>query len=523
MTSIFTVTLPDIGEGVVEGEVIQWLKEEGDSLYQDEPVVMVMTDKATVELPAPHPGTLAKQYHKVGELARLDYPLYDILLKNETCSIPETVIQNSPIKLEEEIEEVSSYVVLLPDIGEGVVEGEVIEWLKNKGDPLKQDEPVVVVMTDKATVELPAPYPGHLLDQHIPVGEKAILDKPLYTIQLANKIEKKKSVVIEKPTSCPKKEAPTPVVKNTQKNKAKDDKNLAIPKIRFLAKELDIDIESVQGTGVDGRVTKEDLKTFLKQESPITTKNTNKSVSALPPLKQATQLSSLPGDTKEPIFGIRRLILEKMVESKYVVPHFTFGDKFDGTRLVKLRESFKKEGLKHNLKVTYMPFFIKALSICLEKFPILNASVDHINQEIVYHSIHNIGIAMKTELGTVIPVLKDVQGKSLEWIIRQFHDLMVKARANQLTSADMKDATFTISNFGAIGGSWGTPVINYPEVGILGIGKMEDTPIVKRNQITIAPITELSWTCDHRIIDGDIIASLSKHFVHLLQHPSELL
>lgn len=363
------------------------------------------------------------------------------------------------------------YTVTLPDIGEGVVEGEVIEWLKKEGDSLKQDEPVVIVMTDKATVELPAPYPGTLSKQHKNPGEIAIIDKPLYDIE----VEKKPA----------KKEAST----------------LAAPATRQLAKELGVDIDRVKGTGPDGRVTDSDVVKF-----------------------HARGESKSTGDDEEvPIIGIPHMMAEKMAESKHIIPHFSFFDQLDATRVIQLRENIGKRAEIEGFRLTYMPFFIKALSQTLTDFPQANASVASDAKSLILHKHHHIGIASKTEEGLVVFVLRDVQGKTLEQIIKEYDLLAKKMKEKKLTRDDMVGSTITISNFGPLGGVWATPIINYPEVAILGTAKIRKIPVVKNDEIVIRPILNLSWSFDHRVIDGDLAAKVSHRFIHLLENPAQLL
>jgi pyruvate dehydrogenase E2 component (dihydrolipoamide acetyltransferase) len=353
------------------------------------------------------------------------------------------------------------YTVNLPDIGEGVVEGEVIQWLKNIGDPITQDEPVVIVMTDKATVELPAPKPGKLSKQYFTTGEKATLHKPLYDIELSTEVKKV----------------------------------LATPAMRRLAKEQGLDLAHVAGSGKEGRITSQDLP------KPITT------------------------GLEEPLIGIRKLMAEKMAESKRSIPHFSFFEEVDVTRLVQMRENYKKKAAVEGVQVTYIPFLIRALSLTIQKFPIMNSFVDMAAKKILFHENHNIGIAMSTELGLIVPVMKEAQKMSLEEMIRAFEEIKSHAASNKLQPKDMKDSTITISNFGAFGngGLWATPIINSPEVAILAVNKIQKRPHVKGEKLEICDMLNLSWTFDHRIIDGSLAAQISHHFATLVHNPAGLL
>lgn len=431
------------------------------------------------------------------------------------------------------------FTVTMPDIGEGVVEGEVIKWLKQPNDPLAQDEPVVIIMTDKATVELPAPYPGRLAKQYYEVGQIAIKDKPLYDIDVQSGVATAQSQEEKKETKRESKKEPrkeeeepvrvskpaertsiTPDVKTTAKGKA-----LAAPPTRKLARDIGVDINAVPATGKEGRVTKEDLVRYhagissMAMATPPTPQEGKKrSTAATAPLR-------LPGDHEVPIIGIRNLMAKRMAESKDVIPHFSYFEQLDASRLVKLRHSFKEEAAKQGISVTYMPFIIRALSITLNKFPEVNSSVDIEKNAIIYHKQHNVGVATTTEQGLIVPVLKNVQEMTLHELIRAYDELKGRALAGKLKPSDMKEATITISNFGVLGGGglWATPIINYPEVAILGIARIHKQPIIRNDAVVVRDVLNLSWSFDHRIIDGDMAASFSHHFSVLLQNPAALL
>lgn len=432
----------------------------------------------------------------------------------------------------------ATHTVHLPDIGEGVVEGEVIEWLKKPGDRVEQDEPIVVVMTDKVTVELPAPYPGILAKQYYKPGQMAYLDKPIYDIELedgqkviatpssTSSIATAPEPLLEapKPISKPSKKSPKEAKPNSQLKKGAAAQVLATPGTRKLARDMGVDIESVIGTGKEGRVTDEDLRIHVQQQvqGPALTPQTAAGRAA-PLLSQSTPIPDLEGDERQPILGIRKMIAEKMVEAKYIAPHFSFFDQLDATRLVQMRKRISKEAQQNGVKLTFMPFFIRALSLTLDAFPQVNASVDWQNSELVVHKRQNMGIAMNLKDGLLVPVLKDMQGKPLGDVILAYEDLKQRAVGGSLTSQDMKESTITISNFGALGGQWATPVINYPEIAILGLARIQPQVIAKQGQIVIQERLNLSWTFDHRVIDGSLAASFSRHFVGILENPSKLL
>jgi pyruvate dehydrogenase E2 component (dihydrolipoamide acetyltransferase) len=399
--------------------------------------------------------------------------------------------------------------VNLPDIGEGVVEGEVIEWLKKLNEPVKQDEPVVIVMTDKATVELPAPCPGTLVKQHFREGEIAIRDKPLYEIETSEDVEVKQ-VQSEKAPEKMEEKSKKPAPIKSEEHFKRGSKALAAPPTRKLAKELKIDINQIDGSGENGIVTQDDITKYCAQNHEV---------------ESQTAITRLPDSEEKPLLGIRNLMAQRMSESKKNIPHFSYFEQVDATRLVQLRQSFKEEASKQDTTVTFMPFILKALSICLKRYPIVNSSLDTSKNVIVVHHQHNIGLAITTKQGLIVPVLKGIQAMTLQELILAYEELKHRALSNKLLPSDMKEATITVSNFGVLGGGglWATPIINYPEAAILAISRIQKLPLVRNGSIVARDTLNLSWSFDHRIIDGDLAASFSHYMSTLLQNPAPLL
>lgn len=385
------------------------------------------------------------------------------------------------------------FTVILPDIGEGVVEGEVIQWLKNPGDSVKKDEPVVIIMTDKATVELPAPTPGHVSDCFYKAGDIAKVGKPIYAIATENQTNE-----LSPPPS------PTPTQKishTTTPSPQRSTHALALPSTRHLAKEMGIDIDSIKGTGPDGRITPKDLHEVQEQVQPR------------------------EDDNVEPITGVRRLMMKKMAESKKTIPHFSYFERVDATRLIKLRQKIAAEAEKESIHLTYMPFFLKALSLTISKYPKINSTIDPQNAKLHLHPHQNIGIAMALDQGLIVPVLKNIETLSLPDIIHSFESLKKKAQTNTLEPTDMREGTITISNYGVLGGDgvWATPIIQPPEVAILALAKITPMPVVTNGEVSAKNVLNLSWSFDHRIIDGHLAALVSHHFAQLIENPAALL
>lgn len=345
-----------------------------------------------------------------------------------------------------------------PDIGEGVVEGEVIEWLKQEGDSVAKDEPVVTVMTDKATVEIPSPHPGKLHKVHVAKGAVAKVGEPLFAIALEG------------------------------------GRPLATPKTRHLAKELSVSLEKVTPTGKEGRITEGDVHGF-----------------------------ATPNVT--PLTGIPKLMARKMTESHQTIPTFSFVEQVEATRLVQLHHKVKQQAQEEGVSATYTPFLVRALSLALMKYPLVNSAYDAQREAVVAHEGHHIGVAFSTPQGLIVPVLKDVQDLSLEEIIRHFDALKQRARENALVPEEMRGGTITISNFGPLSpnGLFATPIINPPEAAILAVSRIHKVPLVVNDEVVAREVLYLSWSFDHRLIDGDLAARFSHTFAELLSNPAALL
>ncbi len=397
------------------------------------------------------------------------------------------------------------FTVKMPDIGEGVIEGEVIEWLKNVSDPIKQDEPVVIVMTDKATVELPSPYPGILVKQYVQPGQMAVKDKPLYDVKVTSadaKMEPEQPIASEP-------SAPSAPASSLPREDSSSLRALAAPPVRKLAHDLDIDIDLISGTGDGHHVTPSDIKHYLAGHSPL----------------PITPVETSPEDEVKPFIGIHYLMAQKMKESHSEIPHFSYFEKADVHLLIQLRHNLKEKAQKEEINLTYMPFLLRALSLTIKNFPIMNSTLDFANKSVIQHKHHHLGIAMATRSGLIVPVLREVERMTLTDIIKNYELLKQRAFDNKLSPSDMRGSTFTISNFGVSGanGLWATPIINFPEVAILAVSRIHKEPLVKNDQIVIREVLNLSWSFDHRLIDGYLAVSISQFFTDLIQNPATLI
>lgn len=392
-----------------------------------------------------------------------------------------------------------AYEFKLPDIGEGIHEGEILKWFIKEGDEVKEDDVLCEVQNDKAVVEIPSPVEGKVLEIKVQEGEVAVVGDTLITFDAegyeTESSSEEKDEKGEQPVAAQSVEEKTLETTKTEKKRV-----IAMPSVRKYAREKNVNIQEVVGTGKNGRVLKEDIDRFLQGET------VQEETVAQQEVAEDKETVAIPQgtypETREKIRGIRRVIAEAMVESKTKAPHVTLMDEVDVTELVAHRARFKEIAAEQGIKLTYLPYVVKALVSASKKFPIINAAVDDETEEIVYKHYYNVGIAADTDNGLVVPVIKDADRKSIFEISKEINELAEKARNGKLTAEEMKGASNTITNIGSVGGQWFTPVLNYPEAAILGIGRIQEKPIVRNGEIVIAPVLALSLTFDHRIVDG---------------------
>ncbi len=421
----------------------------------------------------------------------------------------------------------------LPDIGEGIHEGEIVKWFVKDGDTVKEDDILLEVQNDKAVVEIPAPVDGTVKEVKVSEGTVAVVGDVLITFDIEGdapageeeaapeqpKAEEKTEETIQADV---KEDGPREVQLH------KSERVIAMPSIRKYAREKGVDIREVKGSGDNGRVLKEDIDAFANGEAPAAEATTEKTESVAPAAVAKTEIkpyeSATPElETREKIRGIRKAISKAMVNSKHTAPHVTLMDEVDVTKLVALRKEFKQVAADQGVKLTYLPFVVKALTAAAKAYPAINASIDDVNEEIVYKNYYNIGIAADTDNGLVVPVVKEADRKSIYALATNINELAGKAREGKLAGDDMKGGSITITNIGSAGGQWFTPVINHPEVAILGIGRIAEKAVVKDGEIVAAPVLALSFSFDHRLIDGATAQNALNMVKRLLQDPALLM
>lgn len=421
----------------------------------------------------------------------------------------------------------------LPDIGEGIHEGEIVKWFVKDGDTVKEDDILLEVQNDKAVVEIPAPVDGTVKEVKVSEGTVAVVGDVLITFDIEGDAPAgEEEAAPEQPKAEEKTEETVQAdVKEDGPREVqlhKSERVIAMPSIRKYAREKGVDIREVKGSGDNGRVLKEDIDAFANGEAPAAEATTEKTESVAPAAAAKTEIkpyeSATPElETREKIRGIRKAISKAMVNSKHTAPHVTLMDEVDVTKLVALRKEFKQVAADQGVKLTYLPFVVKALTAAAKAYPAINASIDDVNEEIVYKNYYNIGIAADTDNGLVVPVVKEADRKSIYALATKINELAGKAREGKLAGDDMKGGSITITNIGSAGGQWFTPVINHPEVAILGIGRIAEKAVVKDGEIVAAPVLALSFSFDHRLIDGATAQNALNMVKRLLQDPALLM
>ncbi|MEH7108024.1 dihydrolipoamide acetyltransferase family protein [Bacillus sp. JJ1764] len=435
-----------------------------------------------------------------------------------------------------------SFQFKMPDIGEGIHEGEIVKWFVKPGDKVKEDDVLCEIQNDKAVVEIPSPVEGTV--QEVLVGEGTVatvgqvlvtFDAPGYeNLQFKGDEHAEEAPKQAEVPAAPAQDtaAPQPSAPAAPAPQVEVDPNrrvIAMPSVRKYAREKGVEIALVAGSGKNGRIMKNDIDAFLNdggaaiatQETTVV-ENVEETSKAAAPVPVPIPQGEYP-ETREKMSGIRKAIAKAMVNSKHTAPHVTLMDEIDVTKLVAHRKKFKEVAAAKGIKLTFLPYIVKALTSALREFPVLNTSLDDATNEIVHKHYYNIGIAADTEKGLLVPVVKDADRKSVFTISNEINELAGKAREGKLAPNEMKGASCTISNIGSAGGQWFTPVINHPEVAILGVGRIAEKPIVRDGEIVAAPVLALSLSFDHRMIDGATAQNAMNHIKRLLNDPELLL
>ncbi len=446
-----------------------------------------------------------------------------------------------------------------PDVGEGTTEGTLVKWLVAEGSPIQADQPIAEIETDKAVVEIPSPKTGVILKLYGKPGEVIKVGNVLATIGEAGETER--SISKSPPATAPiqtAKSTPVPAVKVSALSSTSI---LAAPSTRQLARSLNVDLAQVKGTGPAGRITDEDVKNAgvvgkilgdQKSNSPSPSTSTQSSGDYREPWESGTGAEhpfaspenvtetshgthiisplahteatkqawkSEGSEERVPLKGLRKIISDRMVKSMFTAVQVTHMDECDVTALVELRAKEKLKLEKKGIKLTYLPFIAKACVAALQNHPYMNASIDDATQEVVLKKYYHIGIAVDTEDGLIVPVIRNVDQKSIVQLSKEMQDIAEKTRERKTSPEELKGSTFTITNIGTLGGTYATPVINWPEVGILGVGKIQEKPVVREGKIVIRHMMTISLTFDHRIVDGAQAVRFANEVLQHLEDP----
>jgi pyruvate dehydrogenase E2 component (dihydrolipoamide acetyltransferase) len=441
----------------------------------------------------------------------------------------------------------------LPDIGEGVSEGEIVAWLVEPGDTLSEDQPMVEVMTDKATVTMTAPKAGKVVETRGRVGQTVPIGTVLVVLELDDGA----------PTLPPRANGTAPrsdaslaelaaaAVRPESESAAQpaaatlgyfNEKPVATPATRKFARDMRIDLRQVRPTGPQGRVTRSDVEAFgalpptvSEPASPVGASEPGGPASPAPtPVAEPAEhvvvrprpdeAGAVPSlQERVPMAGLRRRIAQKMSQSTAKAAHFTFVEECDVTELKSWRSRLLEEARNKGAKLSFIPFIVKAVVAALKKHPALNSTLDEAAGEIVYYKYYHIGIATATQAGLVVPVIRDADKKSVIDIAREVERLAEAARAGKSKHEDLQGSTFTITSLGAQGGLFATPIINFPEVAILGVHQIKTRPLVRDGQIVIGDVMLLSLSFDHRLVDGHVGAAFAYDVISYLERPERLL
>ncbi|MEI9981696.1 MAG: 2-oxoglutarate dehydrogenase, E2 component, dihydrolipoamide succinyltransferase [Edaphobacter sp.] len=543
------VVMPQMGESITEGTITKWLKKPGDNIQRDEPLFEISTDKVDAEIPSPVAGTLKEI--RIGEGTTVQINTVVAVIegagsaasspaKTETAATPALdsvtpaavdkpeATQGNPAQAEvaaagTKIEASGATDVLMPQMGESITEGTITKWLKKVGDTVQRDEPIFEISTDKVDAEIPSPVAGVLSEIKVPEGSTVQINTVVAVIGGAAG----KPTAPVAPASAKAASAAAPAPAAPSASASEGERVRSSPLVRKIAKDNNVDLAEVPGTGASGRITKSDIVGHLEQGTKPAPPTPVASAAPQPAAAKpapAPAVAPLPGELV-PMSKMRAIIAKRMVESKHTSPHVHTVFKVDMTRIVKLREKEKSKYEQRNgVKLTYMPFITRAAIVALRKHPIVNGSVE--GDAIRYNKNINIGIAVALDWGLIVPVIKQAEEKNFLGIARSIVDVADRARNKKLAPDEISGGTFTLTNSGIFGEQFGTPIINQPQSAILGIGGLNKEPEVITDKdgndfIGIRSIQRFTLGFDHRIVDGADAGKFMSDFKAYLENWNE--
>ncbi|WP_424696002.1 2-oxo acid dehydrogenase subunit E2 [Granulicatella elegans] len=535
----FQFKMPDIGEGIAEGEIVKIDIKVGDTIQEDDILFEVQNDKSVEEIPSPVSGKVLEVKVQEGTVARVG----DIIVVIDDGSGPaEADPAAAPAASAPAAPAAGVFQFKLPDIGEGIAEGEIVKIDVKVGDTIAEDDILFEVQNDKSVEEIPSPVSGTITAVLVSEGTVARVGDVIVEIAAEGvaTVAAPSTPAASPAPATPVASAPAAPAQPTGVPAASNPGKLvlAMPSVRQYAREKGVDITAVVPTGKGGRVTREDIDNFggapvaapTVEAAPAPQAAAPASAPAAPAAPAAKPepakpfVGSAEREERVKLTPMRKAISKAMVNSKHTAPHVTLHDQVEVSKLWDHRKKFKDVAAAQGTKLTFLPYVVKALAVAMKKYPVLNASIDDATQEIVYKNYINIGIATDTDLGLFVPNIKDANTKSMFGIADEINALAAKAHEGKLTAADMGHGTITISNIGSVGGGWFTPVINYPEVAILGVGTIVREPVINENdEIVIGRNMKLSLSFDHRIVDGATAQKAMNELKRLLADPELLL
>lgn len=522
MSTEIPVTVPDIGD-FEDVDVIEILVAVGDTVGEEDPLVTLESDKAAMDIPAPSAGKIAQINVTVGDKVSEGSIIVTIVAEDDeairTESTSPPAVAAPTIEAPEKTEPQALTNVTVPDIGD-FEDVDVIEILVQVGDTIAPEDPLVTLESDKATMDIPAPIAGVLESINVTVGDKVSEGHIIATIAPSAAIDATEHAP-PPPGKAPVEPSSAPSSEFVTKSAASDtaplsapethsSKAYASPSIRKFARELGVDIHLVSGSGRKGRIVKSDIQGFVKSIMSEAPTKSAPSGFAFPELP-AIDFSQFGPIETLPLSKIKRLTGQNLQRSWITAPHVTQFDEADITELEQFRKSKLADAKEHNVKLTLLAFLIKAVVVVLRKYPDFNASLSQDGESIIHKNYFNIGIAVNTERGLVVPVIKNADQKGLYDVAGEISELSTKARNRKLTPADMQGGCFTISNLGGVGGTTFTPIINVPEVAILGVSPSSIKPVYINNEFVPRLLLPCALSFDHRVIDGVAGAQFTRH------------
>ena len=538
---LFSFKLPDLGEGIVESEIVEWHVQVGESVAEDQHIADVMTDKATVEVSSPVTGTVVLTACAAGDVLAVGAELIrfevdgDGNLSANAAAPAEAVIEAVVEIAEEPVVEgpaavaavsssasASQFVFKLPDLGEGIVESEIVEWRVQPGDAIEEDQPIADVMTDKATVEVSSPVTGVVDSVACAAGESLAVGAEMIVFDVAEGLGNASTAA---PATVP---APQPiaVAKPAANSAARAAVKVEVPiaagrqpfaerivltspSVRLYAREQEIDLALVPGTGRDGRIVRQDVDDYLAAGG----------VTARGSAGSREQRVAKTGTSEVKIKGLRRVIAQRMQATKRDIPHYSYIEEVDVTALEELRQHLNANRDANQPKLTILPFMVQALANVLPQFPACNARFDDTANVVTEYEAVHMGIATMTDAGLMVPVIRHSESLDIWQTATELTRLSQAARDGVAKGDELSGSTITITSLGALGGLATTPVLNAPETSIIGVNKLQQRPVVRNGEIVIRKMMNLSSSFDHRIVDGYDGAQLVQALRAQLENP----